>query len=97
MTEGGTFDVVVGADGQVPTLTVEGKATLPAHATVTFSGSRHRLCIGDYAILAFGSCEGDVSGWEVLGADDRRAYSVVRIGNGIVVRIVSTGMSIFVR
>ena len=95
LTEDATFDLPVGEDGYVQTLTVDGKVTLPRHATVSITGGKMRP--GEYAILSFGSCEGDVSDWTVSCVDERCKYSLLRTGNAVVLRIVPDGMLIFIR
>ena len=95
LTEDATFDLPVGEDGYVQTLTVDGKVTLPRHATVSIIGGKMRP--GEYAILSFGSCEGDVSDWTVSCVDEQCKYSLLRTGNAVVLRIVPDGMVIFVR
>ena len=81
-------------------LVVSGELVFADAVTVTIAGTCGVLAPGDYPLVEADSLENaDLAGWtyNLDSLSSRRRYTIVRVGNTIVLRVTSLGAVLIVR
>ena len=99
LTDAAMISVVIGDDGSVPTLTVDGALALPEHVTVNLSNVSRKLAAGRYLIVGCEAVSETPVEWTVVldGKPSRFFYSVSVGPDGVALTVGNPGLLLIVR